>query len=345
MALAYVKEPGNAPGFTRRRAGKGFSYRAPDGRAVRDRATIARFRALAIPPAWTDVWICADPDGHVQATGRDARGRLQYRYHPTWRARRDRAKYDKLVELCRALPALRRRVARDLSRDGVELDTVAAAVVALIERGYLRIGNVEYARDNGSYGATTLENRHLRLHGDLLELRYRGKSGVERHIVIDDGTLADVLRRVRKLPGTRLFQYERDGRVRAITSADVNRYLRAVIGEQFSAKDFRTWAATISCALRLAVCETPASDAASKRAIKAVIGEVAEQLGHTPAVCRASYLHPKVLGAFRDGTLVSYFPGAARTLRAFDAGVGRAAAEHALIALLVDAPIEQRLVA
>lgn len=333
MSLAHV-QPGEAPGYARRRAGSGFAYRDPDGKPVRDAATIARLRALAIPPAWTEVWICADPRGHVQAIGRDAKGRLQYRYHPAWRAARDVEKYAKLVPFCRGLPALRRRVARDLAADGCARDTVAAAVVALLERGYLRVGNDEYARANGSYGATTLEGRHLRLHGDQLELHYVGKSGIERHLTIEDGTLAEVLRRIRRLPGPRLFQYQRDDRVFGITSVDVNRYLRAVIGDEFSAKDFRTWAATIGCALRLATLAPPDSPTAVARAITKTIKEVAAHLGHTATVCRSSYIHPGILDSFSDGTLAAHFPDAARKLRAFDAGVGRAAAERCLIALL-----------
>ncbi len=335
-------EPGQGPGFTRRRAGKGFTYRGPDGRAVRDPDAIARFRSLAIPPAWAEVWICADPRGHIQAIGRDAKHRLQYRYHPEWRVVRDDEKYSKLVEFCRALPALRRRVARDLAGDGLGLDTVVAAVIALIERGYLRVGNDEYARANGSYGATTLERRHLRLHGDQLELRFVGKSGIERELTIDDGHLAEVLRRIRHLPGTRLFQYQREtGRILGVTANDVNRYLRDVMGPQFSAKDFRTWAATLSCAMRLAAAPPAESEAATKRAISGVIKDVAERLGHTATVCRASYIHPVVLSSYRSGTLAPQFPNAARMVRAFDAGVGRAAAERALIKLLESAESRQ----
>ncbi len=301
---------------------------------MRDRDAIARFRALAIPPAWTQVWICADPDGHVQAIGRDAKGRLQYRYHPAWRAARDRDKYGRLIGFCRALPALRRRVTHDLAQPGVTLDTATAAVIALIERGYLRVGNDEYARLNHSYGATTLELRHLRLHGDHVELRYRGKSGIDRHVSIRDGTLAEVLRRLRALPGARLFQHERDGKIRAVTASDVNRYVHATMGEDFSAKDFRTWAATTSAALRLAACPRPDTERACAQAIRSVIAEVAERLGHTPTVCRTSYIHPAVPAAFRAGTLAVCFPHAARLARAFDAGVGRAACDKGLIALL-----------
>jgi DNA topoisomerase-1 len=301
---------------------------------VRDPDAIARFRSLANPPARTEVWICAEPHRHVQAIGRDAKRRLQYRYHPAWRAARDGEKYEKLIGFCRALPALRRRVMRDLASDGVTLEIATAAVVALIERGYLRVGNAEYARQNGSYGATTLERRHLRLHGDQLELHYRGKSGIDQRITLADDTLAEVLRRLRRLPGDRLFQYERDGRVHAVSANDVNRYVRATMGEAYSAKDFRTWAATAGCALRLAARARPETEAACTRAIREVIAEVAQRLGHTPTICRNSYVHPAVPAAFRRGSIAAHFPNAARMARAFDAGVGRAAAERGLIALL-----------
>jgi DNA topoisomerase-1 len=301
-------------GLSRKRAGRGFVYQ--DGATrVRAAATIARIEALVIPPAWRDVWISRDPLGHVQAAGRDARGRLQYRYHDQWRVSRDLAKYDRLIDFCRRLPALRRRIARDLQCPCVCRTSVAAAVVALIERGHLRIGNDEYTRTNHTYGATTLETRHVRVRGAHVELRYRGKSGVDRHIEVEDRELGRAIARVRALPGRRLFQYLDESGRHALTSNDVNAYLHDLIGDEFSAKDFRTWAATLSCALLLSAAEAPTSDRAMRRTAAAAIREVADRLGHTPAVCRKSYLHPRVLDDFATGGLASAFPPTLRARR------------------------------
>jgi DNA topoisomerase I len=298
--------PYEDPGLTRRQAGA------------------KRVRALAVPPAWRDVWISRDPLGHIQAVGRDARGRLQYRYHERWRTARDGAKYDRLCDFCRALPALRRRVARDLRCHCVCRESVAATVVALLERGYLRVGNDEYLRQNGSYGATTLEDRHVTVKSGAIDLSYRGKGGLRRRIHVEDPAIARAVRRARAMPGPRLFQYQDGDRRRALTSKDVNQYLRETIGEQFSAKDFRTWAATAWCALLLAAEEPPASPTAAKRTIAAAIREVAERLGHTPAVCRGSYIHPLVIEAFTAGEL----------RRVKTPGRDQRAAERCLLALL-----------
>jgi DNA topoisomerase-1 len=297
------------PGFSRRRRGKSFAYHDADGRRVARPETLARIRRIVIPPAWEQVWIAADPVGHIQAAGRDARGRMQYRYHPQWREARDGVKYAKLADFCTALPALRRRLQKDLSCACICRASVAATVIALLERGHLRVGNDEYTRENGTYGATTLENRHLRLRGARIELGYRGKSGIQRRVSIEDRVLARVIAKVKALPGKRLFQYVGDdGRPHPITSSDVNAYLRDAIGEQFSAKDFRTWAASVWCALRLAAIEVPGAKAAQKRALREVICEVAARLGHTPTVCRKSYVHPRVVEAWTDGELASAFP-------------------------------------
>jgi DNA topoisomerase IB len=326
--LHYVR-PGVDPGYQRRRAGRGFAYRDGD-RPLRDREALARIRALAIPPAWTAVWIARDPLGHVQATGRDARGRLQYRYHPIWRAVRDAAKFDKLTAFCGAMPALRRRLARDLGCRCLCRDCVTATAVALIERGHLRVGNDEYTRENGSYGATTLERRHVRLRGSTVHLTYRGKSGIRRDVEIEDLAVVRALRRIHALPGRRLFQWREAGRRVAITSADVNRYVRDAMGEAFSAKDFRTWAATLHCAVLLAAAEPPASAASGKRTVAAAIAEVAADLGHTAAVCRKSYVDPRVVEAYRSGALRDHFPAAVRGAAALASATGRLAAERAL---------------
>ncbi len=303
------------PGIARRRSGRGFAYRGPGGRSVCDDATLARIRSLAIPPAWRDVWISTDPDGHLQAVGRDARGRKQYRYHPRWRSVRDAAKYDRLVEFCRALPRLRRRVARDLACSCLCREKVVALVVSLLERAQLRVGNDEYTRQNGSYGATTLRDRHARIRGAELELRYRAKGGAERRVSLRDRRLATLVRRCRELPGQRLFQYlDAEGRPTPITSSDVNDYLREVTGGPFTAKDFRTWAATIACAVLLCHEASHGSLKARKACVTAVVETVAGQLGNTPTVCRRCYIHPMVIDSFMDGRLPDQLGPAVRRL-------------------------------
>jgi DNA topoisomerase-1 len=277
------------PGLARRKRGTQFDYLDTGGKLVRDAATLRRIRALVIPPAWTSVWIATDPNGHIQATGRDARGRKQYRYHPRWRRLRDATKYHRLVEFCAALPKLRAAVARDLAATKLNKRKVVATIIALMEAGQLRVGNDEYVRTNGSYGATTLRDRHAKIHGDTIELAYRGKAGVPRHVKLTDKRLARIVRSCRDLPGQRLFQYVDGDRVRPIASTDVNAYLREVTHGSFTAKDYRTWAGTLGAALLVACAR------AGVAAPKQVIAAVAEKLGHTPAVCKASYIHPRVL--------------------------------------------------
>jgi DNA topoisomerase-1 len=291
------------PGLRRVRRGKSFSYRDADGAVVRDAATLSRIRALAIPPAWTDVWIAADARGHIQATGRDARGRKQYRYHAKWRGVRDAAKFYRLVAFCAALPKLRAAVEHDLACSCLCKTKVIATVVALMERAQLRVGNEEYARQNGSYGATTLRDRHARIHGDTLELAYRGKSGVARRVRITDRRLARIVRRCRDLPGQRLFQYVDGDAIHPVTSTDVNDYLRDTTGGPFTAKDYRTWAATLGATWLLCAQARPETQRECKRCITQVIGAVAQQLGHTPAICRASYIHPRVIDDFTTNKL------------------------------------------
>jgi DNA topoisomerase-1 len=297
-AVALRHSGDDEPGLRRIRHGKGFSYRTASGSQVRDAATLSRIRALAIPPAWTDVWIAPDPRGHIQATGRDARGRKQYRYHERWREVRDAAKYHRLVAFCAALPRLRMAIQRDIACDCLCKTKVIATVIALMERAQLRVGNEEYVRANRSYGATTLRDRHARIRGDTLELAYRGKGGIARRVRVTDRRLARIVRRCRDLPGQRLFQYVDGDEVHPITSSDVNDYLREVTGGPFTAKDYRTWAATMAATLLLCAQERPATQRECKRCINRVIGAVAEQLGHTVAVCRASYVHPRVLEDF-----------------------------------------------
>lgn len=303
VALHYAAD--DEPGITRQRSGRGFRYTSARGKPVRDAATLARIRALAIPPAWTRVWISPDPEGHVQATGRDARGRKQYRYHPRWREVRDEAKYGRFVEFCHALPTLRRAVTHDLACACLCKRKVVATVVKLMEEAQLRVGNDEYARQNGSYGATTLRNHHARVRGDTLELAFRGKGGLERHVRVTDRRLARIVRRCLDLPGQRLFQYVDDEahEVHPITSNDVNDYLREVTGGPFTAKDYRTWAATLSAAALLCAVEHPHTERACKQCITQAISAVAERLGHTPAVCRTSYIHPRLLEDFTSGAL------------------------------------------
>jgi DNA topoisomerase-1 len=301
VALHYSTDTG--PGIRRVRRGKGFRYARASGKPVRDAATLSRIRALAIPPAWTAVWISPDPHGHIQATGRDARNRKQYRYHAKWRAVRDEAKYSRLVEFCAALPRLRRHIERDLKCRCLCKTKVIATVVALMERAQLRVGNDEYVRANGSYGATTLRDRHARVHGDTLELVYRGKGGLTRHVRVTDRRLARIVRSCRDLPGQRLFQYVDGDEVRPITSTDVNEYLREVTGGPFTAKDYRTWAATLGAALLLGCMDPPSSERACKRCITHAVEAVAERLGHTVAVCKSSYIHPRVLADFAAGQL------------------------------------------
>jgi len=275
------------PGIKRVRRGRGFSYRDAAGRRVTDSATLTRIRALAIPPAWHDVWICASARGHIQAIGRDARGRTQYRYHADWTKARDETKFERSIAFARALPRLRRRVARDLRRPGMPRDKVLAAVVRLLDRTLLRVGNERYARENSSFGLTTLRNRHARPDGrGGILLSFRGKGGKRLKVGLNDRRLVRVIRACQDLPGQHLFEYrDDDGEERPIESSDVNGYIRDVTGDDFTAKDFRTWAATV-----LAAQELTRNDD-----VPAVVRAVAEQLGNTPAVCRRSYINPAVL--------------------------------------------------
>jgi DNA topoisomerase-1 len=286
------------PGYHRRKRGRGFAIVDASGRPVKDRHVLTRVARLAIPPAWTDVWICRTDDGHLQAHGRDARGRKQYRYHPEFRAVRDAAKYEHMRDFCRALPKLREKIESDLACRCLCKEKVVATVVALIERAHLRVGSDEYTKSNGSYGATTLEGRHAKVIGSLIELTYRGKSGKRRAIRFRDARIAKVIRQCKALRGRRLFRWRKDGRVGSVTSADVNAYVHLHAGPRFTAKDFRTWAATIAAAIGLAREDEPASPTARKRVAADVVKSVAMRLGNTPAVCRKSYVHPLLIDRY-----------------------------------------------
>jgi DNA topoisomerase-1 len=309
-ATAEVRVPGlryvndTEPGITRRRAGRGFVYTTPDGKRVRDRAELERIRALAVPPAWTDVWICTSGNGHILATGRDAKGRKQYRYHPRWRTVRDEAKFDRTIAFGEALPALRRRVRKDMMRAGLPKQKVVAAIVALLDQCFARIGNEEYAKSNGSFGLTTLRDRHARFSGSRLRLRFRGKGGKTHEVAVDDPRITHIVRRCQAIEGQELFRYvDEDGEGRPVGSSDVNDYLRDVTGEDFTAKDFRTWAGTVACARELAGAEPAPSDRARNRTILQAVDAVAAELGNTRTVCRSSYIHPDVIDGYADGAL------------------------------------------
>jgi DNA topoisomerase-1 len=291
------------PGIARRRAGNGFSYRAADGSTIRDRAVIARIRALAIPPAWTDVWICPDPRGHLQATGRDARGRKQHRYHPAFREHRDGAKFDRMIAFAGLLPTIRERVEADLGRPGLAREKVLAAVVRLLELTLIRVGNEEYARLNKSFGLTTLRDRHARIEGSRIRFRFNGKSGKRHEVTLRDRRLARVVARCQDLPGQDLLQYEdEDGEVRDVRSEDVNAYLReASGGADVTAKDFRTWAGTVLTYRALRALQPSETDREARRNVVEAIRQTSEALGNTPAVARKSYVHPAVLQAYLDG--------------------------------------------
>ncbi|WP_425608065.1 DNA topoisomerase IB [Pseudoxanthomonas winnipegensis] len=302
--LVYVSDA--EPGYSRRRAGKGFGYRDPEGRAVRDALTLTRIRALAIPPAYTEVWICLQERGHLQATGRDARRRKQYRYHPDWMQVTGEGKFDRIVQFGAALPRLRRRLRQDLKRPGFPREKVLAIVVAVMAETLVRIGNATYARENRSFGLTTLRNRHVAFARDRVRLKFRGKGGLEHDIGIDDARLVKLIRAVQHLPGQALFQYQDDdGTLQPVDSGQVNAYLHEVMGEDFTAKDFRTWGGTLAAFKLLAATPLPEppSKAALNRAKNGVIKEVARALGNTPAVCRKAYIDPCVFVAWEDGRL------------------------------------------
>jgi len=310
--LRYVSD--EQPGIARQRRGKGFGYLDAKGLRITDEEILARIRALAIPPAYVDVWICTNPNGHLQATGRDARARKQYRYHERWRAMRDHGKFDRVLEFGDVLPKLRRRVRSDLAQHGLPEEKVLALIVRLLDETLIRIGNDRYARDNKSFGLTTLRSRHVQMHRGRLRFEFRGKSGQQRELELDDKRLARIIHRMQQLPGQRLFQYlDEDGRRQPVDSEMVNDYLRTTSGGEFTAKDFRTWGGTVQAAGVLARTPLPekGGDRAMRSTLAAAIKEVAATLGNTPAVCRASYIHPLIIEGWQDGSLQRAIPATA----------------------------------
>src|SRR5438034_703630 len=298
--LRYVTD--NTPGYRRKENREHFKYLDSHGKPIRDEERLLRIKRLAIPPAWTDVWICPSPSGHVQATGRDARRRKQYRYHDRWRELRDENKFDRLADFARALPKIRGRVAQDIRLPDLPREKVLATVVRLLERTLIRVGNEEYARENKSFGLTTIRNRHVKVKGDLLRFRFRGKSGRQHEVAITDGRIARIVSKCQDLPGQDLFQYvSDDGEVGNVTSQEVNDYLREITNENFTAKDFRTWAGTILGAIALGAQGEFETKKRAKANVKTAICAVAELLGNTPAICRKCYVHPAIVKPYLSG--------------------------------------------
>jgi DNA topoisomerase-1 len=301
-SLIYVSD--EEPGIRRKRAGRSFAYFMPDGNRIAEPAEIDRINKLAIPPAWTDVWIAPDADGHIQATGRDVRGRKQYRYHPRWAQVRDEAKYYQLAAFAEALPALREQIDKDLRCQGLPRDRVVASIIWLLDNTMIRIGNSAYARDNKSFGLTTLRDRHVDIEGSKLRFKFKGKSGKEWNLRLTDRRIARVVRSAQELPGQHLFQYlGEDGERHAVRSEDVNRYIREHAGKEFSAKNFRTWGGTLLAVGLLAQEELPPSKAGQTRTLNRVIDQVANALGNTRSVCRQCYVHPSVIASWLEGRL------------------------------------------
>lgn len=306
--LRYVSDAG--PGYARKRTGTTFSYYDKDGRRITSADSLRRIKSIGIPPAYEDVWICPLANGHIQATGRDARGRKQYRYHPKWRELRDQNKYARLMQFAHALPQLRRRVAADLKREKLPREKVLATVISLLEKTLIRVGNAEYATANKSYGLTTMRRRHVAIKGGTLRFSFTGKSGKQWSLAIEDRRIAAIIRRCAEIPGHELFKYvDDDGEARTIDSGAVNAYIKDITQRDFTAKDFRTWAGTVLAAVALAEFKTHDSQAQAKRNIAAAIERVAKQLGNTPAICRKSYVHPEILDAYLAGDLIRMING------------------------------------
>ena len=300
--LIYVSD--TEPGIRRRAVGTGFGYFRSDGKPVSEKAVLQRIRRLAVPPAWTDVWICPNVNGHIQATGRDDRGRKQYRYHDHWRTVRDRNKYERLLDFARMLPRIRRRVEQDMSRRKIGREKVLATVVSLLDKTLIRVGNGEYARENGSFGLTTLRTRHLELNGTELRFHFKGKSGKVWRLRVKDRRIARVIRSIQDLPGQQLFQYlDEGGAIRSVGSADVNEYLREISGAEVSAKDFRTWAGTVLAAIAFATLGPFTNKTQAKMNVRRAVEAVGAKLGNTAAVCRKCYIHPEVVTCYLEGAL------------------------------------------
>ncbi len=301
--LRYIND--GMPGIQRIPHGKNFTYSTADGKPVRDENTLARIKRFAIPPAWTDVWICPLENGHLQATGRDAKGRKQHRYHPRWREVRDESKYNRMLEFAKTLPKIRTRVERDLARKNLPREKVLATLVKILETGLIRVGNEEYEKQNQSYGLTTLKDRHAKIRGGTVQFKFKGKSGKHHEIDLTDARLARIVKRCQDLRGQELFQYvNADGKIQDVTSGDVNDYLREISGGEFTAKDFRTWAGTVLAAIALREFEKFDSQAQAKKHVRAAIERVAQRLGNTPTICRKCYVHPAIVDAYLGGTVI-----------------------------------------
>jgi DNA topoisomerase I len=332
VGLRYVSD--ERPGIRRKTVRDGFVYEKPDGSRVTDERTLARIKSLAVPPAWTDVWICTDPRGHIQATGRDAKGRKQYRYHPKWRDVRDAVKYDKMVAFAEALPKMRERVEHDLSLPGTPRERVLATVVRLLEHTRIRVGNEEYKKQNKSYGLTTLQDRHVQVEGSTVRFRFKGKHGIEHEVELRDRRLARIVRQCRDIPGQDLFQYtDGEGVRHDVTSGDVNDYIREISGGEFTAKDFRTWAGTLLAARFLRTCEPCRNEKDGKKSVLRCIESVSQELGNTVAVCRKCYVHPAVVNAYLEGTLEP-LPGVSNAVQSATSEHVLDEEERALVALL-----------
>jgi DNA topoisomerase I len=301
--LRYVDDA--KPGLRRKRSGKGFRYLDAKGAPIRDEAEIERLKSLAIPPAYTDVWICPNPNGHIQATGRDEKGRKQYRYHPRFREAREASKFHRIMAFAEALPGIRARIDADMGRRGLPREKVLATVVHLLETTLIRVGNDDYARSNKSYGLTTLRDPHVKVEGAEMRFRFKGKSGKEWSVSVRDRRVARIVKACQDLPGQELFQYlDDEGERRDVTSSDVNAYLREITGEDFTAKDFRTWAGTVLAALALREFEAFDSETLAKKNLRTAIESVASRLGNTPTICRKCYIHPEILGCYLEGGLL-----------------------------------------
>src|SRR6201996_9494207 len=301
--LRYVSD--TSPGYRRKRAGTSFSYYDKDGKRIPDKAIIRRIKSIGIPPAYESVWICPSPNGHIQATGLDARGRKQYRYHAKWRELRDQNKYEHIMKFAAVLPLLRRRVAADMKCEGLSREKILATVVSLLEKTLIRVGNAEYATQNKSYGLTTMRRKHVAITGGTLRFEFTGKSGKQWKLKVEDKRIAAILKRCADIPGHELFKYvDDDGKVHQVGSGDVNGYIQDATGQDLTAKDFRTWAGTVLAALALSEFEKYDNQTQAKRNMVAAIEEVAKQLGNTPAICRKCYIHPEVLSAYMSGDLV-----------------------------------------
>ena len=335
--LRYVSD--TSPGITRKRTGKGFTYRTAGGERLTDKEQLARIKSLAIPPAWRDVWISPSPLGHIQATGRDERGRKQYRYHPRWHEVRDEAKYGRMIAFGQALPRVRERVERDLRLQGLPREKVLATVVRLLDTTLIRVGNQEYARENRSFGLTTMRDRHAEVRSTKITFHFRGKSGLDHEIELKDRRLASIVKRCQDLPGQDLFQYvDEEGGHQPITSDDVNAYLREIAGEEFTAKDFRTWAGTVLAAQALAAFEEFDSEAEAKRNVVQAIEAVAKRLGNTRAICRKCYVHPAVIDAYLEGDVAATIKQ--RAEQELSTALGQLSPEEAAVLMLLHQRLE-----